>query len=207
MLKYMGFERACNIAFGVFLGTWLIARHVIYVKLCWSIYLTIPKYLPFGCYEGTTGEMYTTDCNPDNWGHLAWPFKNLDGPICMNSKIKNLFLAFLLSLQVLSIIWFTMIVRIAVKVLRTGAAEDSRSDDEGDEGLEEAGEGQNHNLEKDLGNASADSSGSDPTWRRSVMNNGSAQGNRIRTGRGRVRLSDQSDRKALLGRIGCDKPA
>lgn len=201
----MGYERACNVAFGVFLGTWLVARHGIYNMLWWSIYQTIPKYLPFGCYNNATGEMYSTDGKPDKYGHLLWPYKNLDGSICMNVNIRNAFLSFLLCLQILSIIWFTMIARVAVKVLRTGAAEDSRSDDEGDEGLEEAREGQNG--EKDLGNASADSSGSDPTWRRSVMNNGSAQGNRIRTGRGRVRLSDQSDRKALLGRIGCDKPA
>ena len=150
--------------------------------------------------------MYTTDGEPDNWGHLLWPFKNLDGPICMNGKVKVIFLSFLLFLQVLSIIWFTMIVRVAVKVLRTGAAEDSRSDDEGEAGLEDAAEGQHGSLEKDLGNVSASSSGSDPNRRRSVMNNSSAQGNRIRAGRGRVRLSDQSDRKALLGRIGCDKP-
>ncbi|KAK2753929.1 sphingosine N-acyltransferase lag1 [Arachnomyces sp. PD_36] len=206
MLKYMGYERSCNIAFGVFLGTWLIARHVVYLTLCWSIYQTIPARLPYGCYNGATSEMYSTEGTPDNWGHLLWPFKDLDGSICMNEKVKIIFLSFLLFLQVLSIIWFTMIVRVAVKVLRTGAAEDSRSDDEGDEGLEEGGQGQNGTLEKDLGDASADSSGSDPTWRRSVMNNGPSQGNRIRTGRARVRLSDQSDRKALLGRIGCDKP-
>lgn len=204
MLKYMGYELACNVAFGVFLGTWLIARHLVYLTLCWSIYKNLPLGLPFGCYDNATGEMYSADGQPDNWGHLLWPFKNLDGPICMNDNIKLIFLSFLLFLQVLSIIWFTMIVRVAVKVLRTGAAEDSRSDDEGEAGLEDAGEGQNGSLEKDMGNASADSSGSDPTWRRSVMNNGSTQ---IRTGRGRVRLSDQSDRKALLGRIGCDKPA
>lgn len=202
----MGYESVCNVAFAVFLGTWLVARHMVYLKLCWSIYKIIPGALTYGCYHNDTGEMYSNDGDPEQWGHLLWPFKNLDGPICMNEKVKVIFLSFLMFLQVLSIIWFTMILRVAVKVLRTGEAEDSRSDGEGEAGLEDADEEQNGSLEKDPGNASADSSGSDPTWRRSVMNNGSAQGNRIRTGRGRVRLSDQNDRKALLGRIGCDKP-
>ena len=103
-----------------------------------------------------------------------------------------------MSLQTLSLIWFGMIVRVAVGVLRSGNAEDTRSDDEEEEEVQTSA----HVTSKDPSNGSpviAESSNAE--WRRS---NGSAT---VRTrGRGRVRLGEQSDRKALLGRIGCDKP-
>jgi len=200
LLKYLKHETCCNIAFGVFLLTWLISRHVIYPTLCWSIYKEVPAQMAYGCYSGKTGEQLTTDGYPDRWQHLFYPFFNLDGPICMNRQVKWIFLSFLLFLQGLSIIWFSMALRVAIGVLRSGVAEDSRSDDEDDEEEEDE---QVYDPAKVVrsrdayrGNIPAtDSSSADGTWRRS---NGSF--------RRRGVLRDQSDRKALLGRIGCDKP-
>lgn len=104
-----------------------------------------------------------------------------------------------MSLQVLSLIWFGMIVRVAVGVLRTGNAEDTRSDDE-EEAVVES-EVQVPVTGKDGTSATAVTVDStNPEWRRS---NGSSTA-RPR-GRGRLPL-EQSDRKALLGRIGCEKP-
>lgn len=180
------------------MATWVAARHVLYLKLCWSIYKEVPARMAYGCYSGTTAEMTTTNGYPDQWGHLFYPFQDIDGPICMNRTIKAIFLSFLMSLQTLSLIWFGMIVRVAVGVLRSGNAEDTRSDDEEEEEVQTSA----HVTSKDPSNGSpviAESSNAE--WRRS---NGSAT---VRTrGRGRVRLGEQSDRKALLGRIGCDKP-
>ena len=213
MLKYFGFEIACNVAFVVFLATWFIARHVIYLTLCWSIYNNVPAFMAFGCYSGATGEMLAVDGMSDSWARLIYPFQNIDGPICMSPRIKWAFLSFLLFLQVLSIIWFTMIIRVAVTVIRTGAAEDTRSDDEGESELDNPEESRPNGVvtaEKSNG-AAVNSNGSAPESyrRKSIMGSSSNQGHqvRIRTGRGRVRLSDQNDRKALLGRIGCDKPS
>lgn len=201
MLKYSKNEMSCNIAFGVFMVTWLIARHGFYLQLCWSIYKEVPAQMPYGCYSGTTGELYSTDGYPEPWQYLFYPFQNIDGPICMNPTIKFIFLSYLMSLQVLSLIWFGMIVRVAVGVLRTGNAEDTRSDDE--ENMEAGVEshGQVPVSSKDVPNGIAvtvDSTSAD--WRRS----NSTSTARTR-GRGRLPL-DQSDRKALLGRIGCEKP-
>lgn len=199
MLKYFKYEMSCNIAFGVFMVTWLIARHLIYLKLCWSIYNEVPAQMAYGCYSGTTAEMTTTNGYPDQLGYLFYPYMDIDGPICMNRTIKWIFLSFLLFLQGLSVIWFGMIVRVAVGVLRTGNAEDTRSDDE-DETVE------TNTSRRVAGKESANGSpviaeSSNAEWRRS---NGTAT---VRTrGRGRIRLGEQSDRKELLGRIGCDKP-
>jgi acyl-CoA-dependent ceramide synthase len=175
--------------------TWLITRHIFYPLLCWSIFKDVPARMPYGCYSGTTAELISTDGYPDRLTHLFYPFLNLDGPICMNRTIKWIFLSLLLSLQLLSIIWFAMVVRVAVGVLRTGNAEDTRSDDE-----DERVETRSSNKDGPNGNAAiADATNAE--WRRS---NGSST---VRPrARGRVRLGEQSDRKALLGRIGCEKP-
>lgn len=119
----------------------------------------------------------------------------------MNFTIKWIFLSFLLAIQVLSILWFGMILRVAINALRSGSAEDSRSDDE-DEG-EEEDEEENVDISvspnnESLSRAAAEkASGSEGSWRRA---NAPAP-----TRRGGGILGD-SDRKALLGRIGCDKP-
>lgn len=178
--------------------TWVAARHLLYLTLCWSIYKEVPAQMPYGCYSGATGELTTTNGYPDQWGHLFYPFQDIEGPICMNRTIKWIFLSFLMSLQTLSLIWFTMIVRVAVGVLRTGNAEDTRSDEE--EEAETQTNSRTTNKDSSSGSpVTAESSNAE--WRRS---NGSAT---VRTrGRGRVRLGEQSDRKALLGRIGCEKP-
>ena len=197
ILKYFKYELSCNIAFGVFMVTWLIARHVLYLQLWWSIYKDVPTEMAYGCYSGTTAEMISTNGYPDQWQYLFYPFQNIDGPICMNRTIKWIFLSFLMSLQVLSLIWFGMIVRVAVGVLRTGNAEDTRSDDEDEV---EAG-GQVQISSKDGTNGTAVvSETTNVEWRRS-----NASSTARPRGRGRLPL-EQSDRKALLGRIGCDKP-
>lgn len=173
--------------------------------------------MPWGCYSGTTAEMISADGYPNRFQYLFYPFLDIDGPICMNLTIKWIFLSFLLALQVLSIIWFFMIVRVAVGVLRTGNAEDTRSDDEEESEISSsslrpsaagaASSRRNQSRKKDhsaaatLGMSAADAAHAGSDWSRA---NGSPS---VRTrGRGRVRLTEQSDRKALLGRIGCDKP-
>jgi acyl-CoA-dependent ceramide synthase len=191
ILKYYGFETSCNIAFVMFLLAWFVTRHVIFPVVCWSIYQNLPKVLPYGCYSGKTAELYSTNAYPDRFAHLFGPYLSEDGPFCMNPTVKWVFLSSLLFLLGLSLLWFTMIVKVAVNFIRSGNAEDSRSDDEDEEEVEKMeNEGSETTSER--------SSGSENAWRRS---NGS-----VRTRRGGGRVLRDSDRKALLGRIGCDKP-
>ncbi|KAA8649200.1 hypothetical protein EYZ11_003765 [Aspergillus tanneri] len=193
ILKYFKYEATCNVAFGVFMAGWLLTRHIMYPILCWSIFKEVPAKMAYGCYSGTTAEMISTDGYPNKFTYLFYPFLDLDGPICMNRTIKWIFLSFLLALEVLSIIWFTMVVRVAVGVLRTGNAEDTRSDDEDEEVYVRRKDSPNGGVNP-TDNASVE-------WRRA---NGSST---VRPrGRGRVRLGEQSDHRALLGRIGCEKP-
>lgn len=211
ILKYLGYETACTVAFAVFLGVWFVARHVVYMTLWWSIHENLPKCLGYGCYSGTAGDMFMTDGAPDNWSHMFYPFRDINGPICMSSRIMWTFLLFLLGIQVLSLIWFTMIIRIAVTIVRKGAADDTRSDGEDEEEVPDE-DGHVGNGAKPPGSHKSSVSESTDTENgrpATVISNGSSQNHhpvRIRTARGRVTLSDHNERKALLGRIGCDKP-
>ena len=129
------------------------------------------------------------------------PYLSEEGPFCMNFTIKWTFLSFLLAIQVLSILWFSMILRVAINALRSGSAEDSRSDEEDcgeeEEEYEDVDVSVSSNNENPSRPAAEKASGSEGSWRRA---NAPAP-----TRRGGGILCD-SDRKALLGRIGCDKP-
>ncbi|ODH14274.1 hypothetical protein ACO22_06618 [Paracoccidioides brasiliensis] len=228
ILKYLRYERSCTVAFIVFVVIWIISRHIIYNKLWYSIYLNIPDAIPYGCYSASTTKMlspHSPSPSPcplskplnqtlsiDNWTHLLHPFHRLGGTICMSPRIKWVFLSLLLFIQILAIIWFTMILRVAIKVLKSGSAEDSRSD-----GEEEEEGGDEKDVRGDVGGRDGsvvvgNGGGGDGIGGvngSSTSASGGREGHhplRIRTGRGRVTLSDQNDRKSLLGRIGCDKP-
>lgn len=216
MLKYMRYQVACDIAFGVFMVTWFVTRHLFYLLVCYSIYADIPKEIIYGCYYGSNGHLHGPIEPPDSFGHLTQPFRDPEGLVCWNNGIKWAFLAMLLSLQVVLLVWFGMILRVAWKVVQGGEAEDSRSDDEGEcsdeeadahEGKEQTCKGKHVSaildrppLEEEVGVESMNLCGQrpmSPTRRyRKVV--GSATG---------VKLPGHSDRKELLGRIGCDKGA
>ena len=87
----------------------------------------------YGCFWGSNADLHGPIDPPDRVNHLIQPFRNPEGLVCWNDNIKLAFTFTLLALQILLLIWFVMIVRVALKVLRGGEAEDSRSDDEGED--------------------------------------------------------------------------
>lgn len=113
-----------------------------------------------------------------------------------------MFVYALLALQLVLCIWFSMIVKVAVKVIRGGEAIDSRSDDE-DAGDAEEEETQKNMpqayslppLEEEVGVESINLSTQRHSPSRKFRKSGAhASG-----------VTLHSDRKELLGRIGCDK--
>lgn len=214
MLKYMKFRMACDIAFGVFLVVWFIARQVLYLLVCYSVYAHIPLEITYGCYWGSASNLQGPISPPDLFSHLIQPFRDPEGLICWDNKIKWAFLSVLIALQVILLIWFGMILRVAYKVLRGGEAEDSRSDDELEEGNDERGSDSpekeenmsnehgevlaievSRPLEEEVGVEAINLSSSRKiSSRRFRKGGGTASG-----------VTIPSDRKELLGRIGCDK--
>lgn len=107
--------------------------------------------------------------------------------------------------------WFVLIVRVALHVLRGGPAHEVRSEDEGEEDEideeeekaplvfahhETLGDVEQAPYEEEVGVEAINLRGRTSTASRYRKGNSSASG---------VSLPGHSDRKELLGRIGCDK--
>lgn len=185
-----------DVLFGIFMVSWFMARHVFYLMTCWSIYADIPVIIGDSCYRGSDTNLTGPFPVPDKWGHLLEPFRDPTGTVCFNSNINGGFLACLLFLQLITIAWFVTIIGVAVRVLKGGSADDVRSDDEGaeEEEEEEYEYEEAEPLEQEVGVEAIDLK----NWERrtGVKRAASTSG---------VSLPGHSDRKELLGRIGCEK--
>lgn len=104
MLKYLGFHTLCDAQFGVFVLVWFVTRNLLYPRLLWSVIHDPQKYIRY------------------KWR----PSKDLFFTV----NVQRVYIVFLGALQLLLIMWFVMIIKVIVNVLRGGPAEDSRSDDE-----------------------------------------------------------------------------
>jgi very-long-chain ceramide synthase len=213
-----------------------LSRHVAYLSICYSIFQDLPKLIPVGCYDSTTGKLVSQDGGFSILANVLQPFNDPDGLVCWNNPIKYGFLGLLLALQVLTIIWFFMVLQVAYRVLTGNGAHDNRSDDEDaaeEEELIEDEDEKEADLESlaDAGATDAvaqvlDSTefkgnvtGSVPASvvkERSISPVATAGASSTTAGSSRPRRSGRTsaislpghgDRKELLGRIGCDKPA
>jgi very-long-chain ceramide synthase len=185
--------------FGVFMVSWLIARHIFYPMVCWSVWAQSSVVMGNGCYSGTVGNFSIQFDAPEDRSifYMLEPLWDSNAIVCYNETVKWTFLSMLLFLQGLAIMWFSLAIRVAIRTLRGGAADDPRSDDEADEEEEEAEvvyeEAQP--LEEEVGVDELDLK----NWER---RSGVKRPATTATG---VSLPGHSDRKELLGRIGCEK--
>ena len=192
----------CDIAFGVFIITWFVTRHIMYPMVVWAIYI----YAPRSCHSGPASNLVGPIQTPSGYGYLIEPFIKQDGIVCCNFIVKWTFLGSILLLQGLLLLWFTMIIRVAVRILAGGSAHDVRSDGE-DEGQEEEDEYEEVPaeamlkckppmvIEQEVGVEAIDFK----NWERRTGVNVKRSANASGVG-----LPGHSDRMELLGRIGCD---
>lgn len=220
ILRYMGYQTACDIAFGVFIVTWFITRHVYYMLVCWSVYVDLPVGMPYGCYDIATGTSISSDGGTDILSNVLHAYRETSDPVCFNAPIQYGFLALLLALQVLTLIWFGMICRVAYSVVSGQPADDTRSDDEGDEDEEYVQDEEDEYDQRDLIKDFAQKEPELQTARyqqpreeetnvedlRFVRRPSSKKAARRSKGRASG-ISIPGDHKDLLGRIGCDKPS
>ncbi|CAO2654098.1 Nn.00g108310.m01.CDS01 [Neocucurbitaria sp. VM-36] len=227
LLKYLGYTTVCDIAFGVFVVSWLLTRHICFMMVCWSIYAYAPVDMAPGCYLADSSSKQTQFIPISNttafealggnkiWNNLMTAYTDRNGPICWNPSIRYYFLALLLTLQVMCCIWFGTIMRIVYKVLSGSPADDVRSDDEGeDEEIEQ------HEPTRTIFNAATtcgESGMSAMTPKEEEVGvdaltfarmNGASQRRQARRESSRasgISIPGHGDRKELLGRIGCDK--
>ena len=206
MLKYLKFQLTCDIAFGVFMVVWFVSRHVLYLMIIVSIFQHVPGEVKYGCYSGGGKHVKGPFKLENERDYLFEPFRNPTGIICFNDSYKWGFVYTLLTLQAILWLWFAMIVRVAVKVLKGGGADDSRSDDEDEDEDEQDEKIEQKPIRKSERQKNArpyeeEVGAGEITYNRQRT----SPARRFRKGGGvSSGVTLQSDRKELLGRIGCD---
>jgi acyl-CoA-dependent ceramide synthase len=204
---------------------WLLTRHIAYLLVCWSIYVHLAPdgLIPHGCYDTSVspGRKISSGGGSAVWANIIQSYANPDGVVCFNSRIQYGFLGLLMALQVLTLIWFGMIVRVAYGVITGKGAQDNRSDDEGgeDEDVEiEEVEVVDPPLEEspavlERKTSLKERGVEEPREVKRTSPGPSGNGRGKRKGRGRgarasgISIPGHGDHKELLGRIGCDKPS
>ncbi|KAF9247249.1 TLC domain-containing protein [Melanogaster broomeanus] len=104
MLRYIGFYTLCDATFIVFLISWFVTRHIFVIIAIKSVYVDSVRLV---------SEMWA----PERGNYLSGP-------------IHKGFSLLLVTLQILQIIWFGMICRVAYRVVTGQGASDDRSDEE-----------------------------------------------------------------------------
>ena len=202
--------------FGFFIVSWFLFRHVVFLIICWSVYVDVPEIVPMACFSTKDGSLVSDDGGTAIMKNILQPYRDPGGVLCHNERIGPAFLTLLLMLQVITIIWFGMILRVAYRVLSgKGGAEDTRSEDECEEELPDLSPKANGNLldnhcaqpcpsispsliEEEAGVESLHFSRPNNTKRQYRKTGGCTTG---------ISIPGHGDKKELLGRIGCDKPS
>ncbi|KAK3629527.1 Sphingosine N-acyltransferase lag1 [Elasticomyces elasticus] len=140
ILKYLSWQKACDAAFALFVITWFLWRHVAYCAICWSIYAHVNSVtMPYGLYSTETGAKLSDDGGTNIMDNLFQPVMHPGArTLSFNANIRWLFLGLLLALQCITIAWGVMIIRVVVRVLRGEGADDSRSEAEDNDEIEES---------------------------------------------------------------------
>lgn len=106
LFNYAGLSTLCDAMFIFFMLSWIACRHGLFNYL---VYSAITADIPEGCYYDKAGELVR----------------------CYSSGVHTTLVVMLGILQVITIMWFALIVRIAWRVIKgTANANDDRSDDE-----------------------------------------------------------------------------
>ncbi|KAK9468291.1 TLC domain-containing protein [Lipomyces arxii] len=133
MLRYLGHQKLCDITFGLFFVTWIIAKHILYLKLLWSATFDSHRLIGYKCFSDPLNDVISV-------GEIA-PRGNssrtsVDNEQCFTEVMQYSFISLLWILQFITIAWLYMIIKVAAKVLSGKTADDSRSDDEDEEEIE-----------------------------------------------------------------------
>ena len=219
-LKYLGFQILCDVTFGVFIVSWFLLRHVVYLAVCWSI--AIEGSTTRGCYSSIDGTKISEDGGNAILHNLLHAFLDPGGVVCSNKRLQGSFIILLLLLQVITIIWFGMILRIAYRVLSgQGSAEDTRSEgedeDEDEENAKKEAEAdamrkRDHtNVQRSPKPLASTTSyieeEADVESLYFTRHNPKRHYRKPSARTTGLSIPGHADRKELLGRIGCDKPS
>ncbi|TIB16718.1 hypothetical protein E3P89_00240 [Wallemia ichthyophaga] len=106
VLKYMGWEKLCDATFLAFMFSWVFTRQIVFGRIIWSVWVEAPLHIQH-LWEPSVGHYYSY-------------------------ALHRLFLGLLLGLQFILFFWLILIIKVAIKFVRSNNVEDIRSDDEED---------------------------------------------------------------------------
>ena len=136
MLKYLELQRICDGTFFLFLVSWPYTRHYLFVRIVISAFYDAPRI-----FHRDNRDSPTYQTIPRRGGGNWEPGYNWNPSqgYYFTYEVHMAFIALLVTLQCILLLWFAMIIRLAVRVIRGSHAEDDRSEDE-DDGEEEEDE-------------------------------------------------------------------
>jgi acyl-CoA-dependent ceramide synthase len=82
---------------------WILSRHILYLMVCYSVWVDTLAEIFFGYYKGKKGPLIGQFPSPDNFKHLIAPFRDPNGVVCFDHKIKRAFVIALLTLYCLTL--------------------------------------------------------------------------------------------------------
>ncbi|KAF4443036.1 sphingosine n-acyltransferase lag1 [Fusarium acutatum] len=133
-LKYMKLQSLCDFMFSAFVVSWVLCRHIAFPMVCWSVYAHSLAITGPNCFIGSGKNIIgPSEVPADGYSYLFEPLIYTNGRVCYDYTIKTLFMSGLLFLEALMLVWFVMIVKLVIRVLRGENAEDTRSDNEEEE--------------------------------------------------------------------------
>lgn len=107
--KYCGYQRLCDFLFLVFVLSWIVLRHGLFNVILYHVATKLHILLEGQkCIPGVVSDQR-----------------------CITDGILNVFVALLGGLQIITIIWMYLIIKVVIKVLSGNGADDVRSDEEG----------------------------------------------------------------------------
>ncbi|KTW30213.1 hypothetical protein T552_00691 [Pneumocystis carinii B80] len=109
MLKYLKMHKTCNLSFFIFLLSWIITRHILFLFIVYSTYKD-------------AGVIITHKWDPVN-------------NIYFTKRIHMLFLALLIALEIILFFWLYLIIKVTWRVISGHNAKDTRSDSEDENDL------------------------------------------------------------------------
>lgn len=118
VLRYCGFQNACDFTFFVFFFSWILLRHGLYNYLVYFTWSKLEILVDLPRCTNVVGDVN-----------------------CLDIGLIHVFYALLIFLQGITILWMYLILRVLYKIMTGSSAEDVRSDSE-DEEEEEDGKKQ-----------------------------------------------------------------
>jgi len=135
MLKYLEYQRSCDAMFFLFLLSWPYTRHYLYNRLIYSAAFDAPRIFHRDNHSKPWYQKTPLRGGGEWKQGFSW---NPEEGYYMTEEVHIVFIALLAVLQALLCLWFVMILRLAVRVVRGSHAEDDRSDYEDDDDFDES---------------------------------------------------------------------